>query len=509
VPDLRSPTLIREIMPLVQNERRHLALAVVLLAAAAIAARAPGAIVFPLWQDEVASARILIEPTPWEAVGLVAETESTPPTWYVASWVLHWAGLPVEAVRWLSVVLGAAAAVLTLLLARRFLPLPAATLAGLIVALAWQLVVRGHELRAYSLYLLLAIAFALALDAAARRPTRDRLAALAGVTALGLLTHYFFALALATGLLWLCVRGLSDRLSLSRGPGSDPQAECGPEGQRLSDRLSQGWFRGRLVTLSLLAGIVPALAWLPGFVQQVQNDRYSWVASFDALGAAAVYSTFFWNAGELYVELQEVSIPALHAVARLAILIVVLAGAALLWRSGGAARLAGLLATVPVALATLLWLSGGSVFTTRNLVCATPFAAIAISAALARLPRRAAIAGAAAAVGLLGLGLVQERTLRPPPYEDYANALAAQGWTPADPVYFRGGAHRLSYLGNEYALRSPIGWYLPGHPFLRLTEESCGRRFFFVDGAARPVTIAPGECPVPDGDYWFKASPNG
>jgi Dolichyl-phosphate-mannose-protein mannosyltransferase len=498
--------LIRAIMPLVPTERRHLVLAAVLVAAAAIAARAPGAIVYPLWQDEVASARILIEPTPWEAVARVAETESTPPTWYGVAWIFHWAGVPVEAVRWLSVLFGAAAAVLTLAFARRFLPLPAATVAGLVVALAWQLLVRGHELRAYSLYLLLTIAFAFALLAAAQRATTARLAALAGITALGLLTHYFFALALATGLLWLSFRGLSGTVSLSRDSGSDLPAEGDFEGRRLSDRLSQGRFRGCLVTLSLLVGIVPALVWLPGFVQQVENDRYSWVASFDALDAAAVYSTFFWNAGELYVEAQDLAVPPLQALGRLAILAVVLAGAALLWPRGDAARLAALLATVPVALASLLWLSGGSVFTTRNLVCASPFAAIAIAAVLARLARPAAIAGGAVMLGLLGVGLVQERTLRPPPYEDYADALAALGWTPADPVYFRGGAHRLSYLGSAYALRSPIGWYLPGHPFLRLTEESCGRRFFFVDGAARPVTIAPGGCPVPDGGYWFKAS---
>jgi hypothetical protein len=259
----------------------------------------------------------------------------------------------------------------------------------------------------------------------------------------------------------------------------------------------------------LLAGFLPVLVWLPGFVQQVENDRYSWVASFEALDAAAVYSTFFWNAEELYVEAQDVSIPALSAVGRLVIIALILAGAAFLWRRGGAARLAALLATVPVALAALLWLSGGSIFTTRNLVCVAPFAAIAFAAFVARLARPAAIAGAAVALGLLGLGLVQERTLRPPPYDEYADALVAVGWTPTDPVYFRGGAHRLSYLGNEYALRSPVGWYLPDHPFLRLTEESCGRRFFFVDAAVRPVRIGPGACPVPDGDHWFKASPNG
>ena len=144
-------------MPLVGTERRHLVLAATLVAAAAIAARAPGAVAYDLWQDEVASARILVEPTPWDAVGRVADTESTPPAWYLAGWLLHWIGVPVEAVRWLSVLCGAGAAVLTFVFARRFLPFGGAALAGTAVALAWQLVARGHELRAYSLYLLVSV----------------------------------------------------------------------------------------------------------------------------------------------------------------------------------------------------------------------------------------------------------------------------------------------------------------------------------------------------------------
>jgi hypothetical protein len=492
-------------MPPVRTEWRHLVVAILLVAAAAIAARGPGAATYPLWQDEVASARILIEPSPWEAVDRVAETESTPPAWYLVGWLLHWASVPVEAVRWLSVACGAAAAALTLVFARRFLSLPAATFAGGVVALAWQVVARGHELRAYSLYLLLAIAFALVLDATVRNPSRRRLAVLGAVTALGLLTHYFFALVVATGLAWLHSARPSDSMSLSRGAGRETPWTSGFEPRRPSDRLSLGQFRRSFVALALLAGGLPLLAWLPGFLQQVENDRYSWVASFDALKAAAVYSTYFWNAEELYVEAQDVSIPALAGVGRLAILALVLAGAALLWRQGDTARLASLLATVPVAVATLLWLSGGAVFTTRNLVCAAPFAAIAVAGVLWALPRPAALAATGLTLVLLGLGLAQERTLRPPPYETYADALVTAGWTPTDPVYVRGGAHRLSFLGSAYALRSPIGWYLPDHPFLHLADESCERRFFLVDGAAGPVTVEAGQCPVPEGGYWFRA----
>jgi hypothetical protein len=471
-------------MPPVTGERRQLLVAAVLLALAAVAARAAGAVTYPLWQDEIASARILVEPTPWDAVGRVAETESTPPAWYLVGWLLHWLGVPVEAVRWLSVACGAGAAVLTLVFARRFMSLPAAVLAGAVVALGWQFVARGHELRAYSLYLLLSVAFALALAAAARRPTVGRLAALSAVTALGLLTHYFFALALAAGLAWL---------GLGRLGGSEP------------DGLGRRQVGGALA-IAIALGALPLLAWLPGFVQQVENGRYSWVADFDPLKAAAVYSTYFWNAGDLYVESERVSIEPLAAVGRLAILAVVIAGATLLWRRGGEARLAALLATVPVALATVLWLSGGAVFTTRNLLCAAPFAAIAIAAAVTALPHPAALAAAGTALALLGLGLVQERTLRPPPYDAYAERVLAAGWRPAELVYIRGGAHELFSLGSSYALRGPIGWYLPGRPRLLEIDPPACRTAVVVDGSAQPVRIRRVSCAeVPPGGYWFRA----
>src|SRR5919109_4990571 len=84
----------------------------------ALAARVPGAVAYPLWQDEVASARILVEPTPWAAVDRVVQTESTPPLWYLLGWLLHHAGLPVTGVRAVSVLCGGALAALVVLYAR-------------------------------------------------------------------------------------------------------------------------------------------------------------------------------------------------------------------------------------------------------------------------------------------------------------------------------------------------------------------------------------------------------
>ncbi|HLM33583.1 MAG TPA: hypothetical protein VK285_05890, partial [Gaiellaceae bacterium] len=130
---------------------RPIAFAALAVALLAIAARAPGAVTYPLWQDEVATARIMVEPTFGRMLDRVRETESTPPAWYSLAWSAHRVGLSVEAVRWLSVLFGGALAALTLLFATRFLPFRAAVLAGAISALAWQLVNRGHELRAYAL----------------------------------------------------------------------------------------------------------------------------------------------------------------------------------------------------------------------------------------------------------------------------------------------------------------------------------------------------------------------
>ena len=448
---------------------RPIALAALAVALLAIGARAPGAVTYPLWQDEVATARIMEEPTFGRMLDHVRETESTPPAWYSLAWSAHKAGLSVEAVRWLSVLFGGAMAALALLFASRFLPLWAAVLAGTISALAWQLVSRGHELRAYALYALLSVAFALLLERAAGRPGRGVFAILALTVALGLLTHYFFALAVATGLLWLWTTDTARAVRLR-------------------------------VTAAVSAGILPALFWLPGFADQVENQRYSWVAGFDLLKAAAVYSTFFWNAGALYVKADDVAIPAVEAVLRVGILIGVLAGAVALARRSGPTRLCALLAILPVLAASVVWLVGADVFVTRNLLCAAPFACICLAGLPALVPRPVALVAGAATVALLALGLVQERTLRPPPYDEFATQLVASGWTQADIVNVIGGAHRLSYLGDVHAISSPVGWYLPGHPVLRPTRDrTCPlyvidgpeRRVFRLPCGGRPVAAQP------------------
>ena len=368
-----------------------------------------------------------------------------------------------EAVRFLSVLAGALTAALVVIYARRILPLWAAATAGLLVALGAQLVARGHELRAYALFALLSVGFAFALEAAAARPDRLRLLALAAFVAAGVLTHYFFALLVVAGLVWA---------------------------------------RSLRVTAACVAGLVPFLLWLPWFLDQYGNDRFTWIEDFDLLKALSVHSAFFWNAGPLYVATADVGLSAGEAVARVAVLVVVLAGSWALARTE-AGRLAAALAVLPVALATVLWLAGADVFTTRNVLCAAPFACMAVAGALAALPRPAALGAGVAAVVLAAAGLVHERTLAPPNYDRIADALVVAGWRFGDPVAVFGGAHEHVQLGSAYALRSPVAWYLPGHPFLRLPREeavSCEDAFVLAPpGRAEGVLGSTGDPPAVDG----------
>ena len=164
------------------------------VAACAALARLPGVYDRPFWEDEVASARLLSEPSLGALIHRVAHTESTPPLWYSLAWVVHLAGAPLREERLLSVLFGALLAAGTVALAHRFVSLPLAGTAGLLIALGGGFVTHGHELRAYELFALLSLLFGLCLVRALEVRSRSRDLALAASVALGGSTHYFFAI---------------------------------------------------------------------------------------------------------------------------------------------------------------------------------------------------------------------------------------------------------------------------------------------------------------------------
>jgi uncharacterized membrane protein len=372
--------------------------------AIAIAARIPGAVNNALWQDEVASARIISKSNPFDMVFAVARGESTPPVWYSLGWLVHHLGVSVPDVRVLSVLAGGAAAALVVIYAARFVPLPAAVVAGLITALGSQFMRHGWELRAYALFTLVSVVFAFLVERAAEQPDRRRLAWLAACVAVGTLTHYFFFLAMFASFVWLwwtCARDVAKR-----------------------------------VTVAMAVGLIPFAIWLPAFVHQYTNGRFMWIGPFDAIDVPDVY--------------RELLLAHLGLDVRWLVLAVVLAGCVLLARSPRG-RHPALLATLPVIVAALAWLIGSKVFDPRNLLVAAPFAAIAVSAAVAALPRSAAVVAGLVVLALIAVDVEKGRGDPPPHYDRIAHRMQALGWQPSDPIVV---------IGAPFAMRGPLQYYL-------------------------------------------------
>jgi hypothetical protein len=369
----------------------------------------------PFWQDEVASARILREPTVGRMLAHVARTESTPPLWYGLAWLAHRLGAPLQDVRGLSVFFGAVVAGLTVVAARALLPLAPSALAGVLVAVGGQFAAAGWELRAYALLALLSVVFALALERAVRRPGARSAGLLVLVTSAGLLTHYFFAFTAAAGAVWLWL---------------EPHA-----------RASR-----RRVTLALLGGAALAAPWLPFAVRQYRQDRFSWIGGFDG---KVVANTSF-----------RIFTPLAHAEwVPLAFLALVLAGALRLARSSPRGRLFAALGVGPLVAAAIVWRAGVRVYAVRNLIEVGAFLAVCAAAGLAAFAPRVRTA-LVVSLGVAAVaGFVWDQRAPAAPYARIAAALVSEGWSPAQPVMV---------FGSPYAFRSPLEWYLPRAPQLAI-----------------------------------------
>jgi hypothetical protein len=416
------------------NVERRVLVAVALVATAV---RLPGVYTQAFWQDEVASARIISEPTFARMLAHVARTESTPPLWYTLAWLLHQAGTPLQDIRLLSVAAGAVLAALVVDVGRRVVPLQLAALAGLLVALGGELVGHGQELRAYELFALLSLVFARCLLVEAEALSRRRELALAAAVAAGGLTHYFFAFSVLAALAWLWL----DR---------DARAVR------------------RRATAAILAGGLVATAWAPVMLAQFHQGRFWWIGPFQLRAVAAVPARLFTDA---YANTQA------GIAVSVAGLLVIAAGSARLGRTSAAGRLVATLAVGPLVEAGAVWAGGVRIFALRNLIGIAPFVAVTAVAGLAAVPRRVAVALAAATAALLLLPFTPFAggAAGRPPYNALARALVAEGWTPAQPV---------AVFGDFFPYRAPLEWYLPHQPVLdasRLGSRVC-KTLFVVRG---------------------------
>jgi hypothetical protein len=388
----------------------------------AAALRLPLALTSPLWQDEVASARILDAHTFTGAVRGVVRTESTPPLWYALAWLLHRAGIAVTDVRLLSVAADAALVALVVLLCARLMPLRFAGLAGALSAIGAELSGQGRWIRAYELFALLAVLLVFALLRAAAAPTRNRLMVLAATVAAASLTHYFFFFTLVAAAGWAAFE-----------PAVRP-------------------VRRRLLA-AMTVGLVPFAVWSPGFAAQFHHRRYGWIGAFDWREVVETPLRLFTYAGS--------GRPVL--VGAIAGLLVCAAGCWALWRRGPAGRLCASFAVVPLILAAAVWAAGLRIYDVRNMIGIAPFVAVAIAAALASLPERLRAIVPAVVVAAACASFVWAQENPGPAYDRLAHALVADGWRTGDAV---------AVFGNRSEFRSPLEWYLPGNPLLATTAAS-------------------------------------
>jgi hypothetical protein len=411
---------------------RRVTVAVALVAAAA---RLPGVYTHALWEDETASARILSEPTFVGMLRHVARTESTPPLWYALGWLVHQPGVPIRDVRLLSVLAGALLAAAVVDLARRFVPLPLAAAAGLLVALGGELVGHGSELRSYELLALLAALLGRALLAELDRPSRRRAVQLAAIVAAGGLTHFFFAFSVLAALGWLW---------------------CDPGARAIRRR----------ATLAILAGGTVASAWGPVMLTQYHQDRFWWIGAFRARYVVAVPLRLFTYA---YANTRP------GVVLSVLGLLLVLAGVSRLARSSAAGRLVAVLALAPLLEAATVWGAGMRIFALRNLIGTAPFVAVAAVGAVGAVPhRRTALVLAAAPAAVLA-GLLVQASNAAVPYDRIAHALVREGWRTSQPV---------AVFGDFFRYRGPLEWYLPHEPVLdpsRPTDRMC-RTLYVIRG---------------------------
>jgi hypothetical protein len=370
------------------------------------------------WFDEANTAQ-LVRFSPGKMLGLIPQSESTPPLYYCVAWVWarvfgdHEAGL-----RSLSAVAGVLVVPVAYAIGARLMSRRAGLIAAALTACSPLLIWYSQEARSYSMLVLLTALSLLAFICTRETPTSRLLTLWVLASALALATHYFAAILVVPEAAWLLVR-----------------------------HRHQPAVR---VAVAIVAAC--GLALIPLAISQNGTGHDSWIASapFGPRLRQIVPQFLIGTGAPARQVLRDVAIVLVGvAVARLAI-----AGPS---DERDGALVAGGLAVGGFALSLLLVVVGFDDVISRNLIALWLPAALLVTGGLAHDRGGAlgiAVAGALCAIGVTAaIGVAADRNLQRPDWRAVARELA-----PAHPTASVVGR---AILIQHYRTLLPLSLYLP------------------------------------------------
>jgi len=368
------------------------------------------------WFDEGNTA-LLVHFSPGKMLGLIPQTESTPPLYYGAAWV--WArifGYSEVGLRSLSALAGVAMIPVVYAAGAKLVSRRAGLIAAAFTTCSPLLIWYSQEARSYQLLAFLAAVSLLAFAYALARPSAGALAAWVIACALALATHYYAVLAVVPEAVWLLV--------VHR--------------------------RRRTVQTGVAVVGLCGLGLIPLAISQQGTGHSNWISN----------APFGRRLGQIVPQFAAGFDGPAHSVLEpIAVVIVVLSVVLLVTRSGGATRrralLAGGLALAGFVLSLVLVAVGFDDLLTRNMLAIWAPAALFVAGGLAA--PRARVIGLVAAVALCGIGVVTaagvafDRDFQRPDWRVVASALGTRA-----PV---GGR---AILVQHYRDLLPLSLYMPG-----------------------------------------------
>jgi 4-amino-4-deoxy-L-arabinose transferase-like glycosyltransferase len=372
------------------------------------------------WFDEANTAQLVRFP-PGKMLGLIPQSESTPPLYYCVAWV--WArvfGHDEAGLRSLSALCGVLTVPVAYLAGARLISRRAGLIAAALTAANPLLIWYSQEARSYSMLVLLSGLSLLAFVTARASPGPGALALWVVASALALATHYFAAVAVVPEAIWLLAERRRER------------------------------------PVQLAVGIVAAcgLALIPLALSQNGTGHDSWIASAPlGLRLRQIVPQFLIGTGA----------PARVVLRDAALVLVVIATARLALdrraRERGPALIAGALALGGFVLSLGLAVVGFDDLITRNILALWLPAALLVAGGLAAWRGHAIGTAITTALCLIGVvaavGVASERSLQRPDWRYVARELGA---TPAA----HGGLAGRAILIQHYRTLLPLSLYLPG-----------------------------------------------